>query len=654
MTQSTLRSTCLVMLVATSVLLAGAARAAEPPVPEPVYQPPVFGQQEIALLEALEMTLEHAPAIRLDAEASRASKGLAQQATGQFDLALLGDISYTFDQSELSSSTQGDMAKKREDIAEEITKAEERAAQYDAQLQEWNRARGLVSTGNLSGIGFTDQMDQSYYDLWLSTYNAAPPDQQAKMVQDLIKWIDVNRGDLQVQRDAELQGAEKDREELRNLGAVPEVEQNYEGKLSLQLFKPYRSGVILTPFLDLSGGGRSYRNKEKDDALGGPGGVDTYTSSVGFTIDIPLGRGRGEASTGAAEMAANIDYEASVSALKHRASDSLYQTLLAYWALVAEQESVKVYERTLGLQAKLVELSTALVEADELPRIEMARVQAREAEVRGQLDDAYRRLHEARLALSETIGLQVNEAAEAPFAADPFPLPPSDEELAAIGVAALAGDSVERRHDVRAARQLQESGKVLWRAAYIDLKPRVDLQLQLSYSGLGEDANVREGIQDALGGNWTGPAGKVGLTFDRPIENNLQRGLLEQRGALVAQRAISAIDLERSIKANVVLAAGTLTQAVRQLRRFGAAAEYYQQSYESEIEKLKAGTATVIDTVTTEQRWVDSQLALVTSQLQVANALAQLRFESATLLADTPEGALVTREAATTLPGPGE
>lgn len=651
MTRSSLRPRTPALLVVASLSFGPLVRAGEPPVPDATYRPPVYGQSEIGLLQALELTLEHSPAIRLEAETSRASKGLAQQASGQFDLALLGDISYSFDQSELTSSARADMAKKREDIAEDIAKAEERAAQYDAQLQEWNAARGLVNSGNLGGISFTDPMDQSYYDLWLSSYNAASADQQAKMVQDLITWIEANRGDLQVQRDAELQGAEKDREELRKLGSVPEVQQDYEGTLTLQLFKPYRSGVIVTPFLELSGGGTSYRNKEKSEELGGPGGVDTYTSSIGFTIDIPLGRGRGEDSTGAAETAANIDYDASVSALKHRASDSLYQTLLAYWALVAKQESVKVYERTLGLQAKLVELSTALVEADELPRVEMARVLAREAEVRGQLDDAYRRLHDARMALSQAIGLQVNETAEAPLAADPFPLAPSEAELAALEVSLLAGESIERRHDIRAARQLQESGKVLWRAAYIDLKPRVDLQLQLSYAGLGEDANVREGIEGALGGNWTGPGGRLGLTFERPIENNVQRGILEQRGALVAQRAISAIDLERSVKANVVLAAGTLTQAARQLRRFAAAADYYRQSYEAEIEKLRAGTATVIDSITTEQRWVDSQLALIDSQLQVASALAQLRFETATLLADTTEGARVTRDSATTLPG---
>ncbi|MEW6336300.1 MAG: TolC family protein [Acidobacteriota bacterium] len=649
-----LRPSCLGMLALACFLSGTSTPAAEPPVPDATYRPPLFGRPEIGLLEALELTLEHAPAIRLEAESSRASKGLAQQAAGQFDLALLGDVSYSFDQSELSSAAKQEMAKKRADIAEDIGKAEERAAQYDAQLQEWNRARGLVGGGNFSGISFTDPVDQSYYDLWLAAYNSATPQQQAQMVQDLLAWIETNRGDLQVERDAELQGAEADRESLRKLGAVPEVEQNYEGTLSLQLLKPFRSGVIVTPFLDLTGSGRSYRHKEKSDELGGPGGVDSYTSSVGFTVDIPLGRGRGEASTGAAEAAAGIDYDASVSALKHQASDSLYQTLLAYWALVAEQESVKVYERTLGLQATLVELSTALVEADELPRVEMARVQAREAEVRGQLDDAYRRLHEARMALSEAIGLEVNETAEAPLAADPFPLAPSEDDLAALPVATLAGESAERRYDVRAARQLQESGRVLWRAAYIDLKPRVDLQLEFSYAGLGEDASVREGIQGALGGNWTGPAGRVGVTFERPIENNIQRGLLEQRGALVTQRAISAIDLERSIKTNVVLAAGTLTQAARQLRRYAAAAEFYRQSYESELEKLRAGTATVIDTVTTEQRWVDSQLALVGAQQQMATALAQLRFESATLLADTPEGARITRDAATTLPGPGE
>jgi outer membrane protein TolC len=437
---------------------------------------------------------------------------------------------------------------------------------------------------------------------------------------------------------------------LRDLGAVPRAEETYKGNINLELRKQYRSGPTLTPFLTLNAGGTNYIGKPHDDKKGGKGGQDNYKAVVGFKVDIPLGRGRGIDSTGAPEKAALIDYEASVATTTHSASSGVLQTAQSYWKLVAAQQRLEALQRSLALNQRILELSRGMVDADEMARAELARTLAREAEARAQVEDARRGLHQARLDFVTTVGLQVADAGQAPLPSDDFPEIPSVQAIRGLDTGALTIYAFTERRDYQAAILLEDSGNVLFHAATLDVKRKTDLNAELSYSGRHESNSVGDGVRGALTEDYTGPSAKLGLVLDWPIQNNIQLGKLDQQRSRYNQSAITTRDLARQIQSKIVLNAATLDEAAARVRQYREAVDFYRESVKTEMEKFRLGLSRLIDTIFTEQNQVTAELALVDSERQYAELLAQLRFETATILNELPEGWVVNEQNLITLP----
>lgn len=646
----------IVLVALVGVLVALPVAAAEPVPPEPGYQPPVYAQPEISLAEAVRVTLEHEPAIMLQGEAARNQQGVAQQATGQFDLTLTGSASFGFTQSQIPKSQLASEDKKRTDLAKTINQYATAGDQDQQQLDDLDKAQLALNNGTTDGLLFSglDPTFVTQLQLYLDLIKSVPPGQQATETANVQAWLASRRATLQADLAYQRALQADKQEQLRKLGRTPTIQDDYKGSFSLQLSKEYRNGTLLSPYFNLSGQGTGYKGKMRSADYGGPGIDDSYDMSIGFSVSIPVGRGGGVESAGAQEAAANIDYQASVMSITQTASTSVYSSILAYWNLVGAQETVKVYERSLALQSKIVDLTNTLIQADEMPRAELARAQAREAELRASLDDGKRALHEARMTLARTIGLQANQVNDAPLASDEFPEPPTIDVVDAMKPDALASGALENRYDLKAARLTQQSGKVLWRAAEVDLRAVKDVSLKVFYQGHNEDNRMASGIGKAVGGMWAGPSASLGYNYEKPYGNNVQLGLLEQQAATYRQRAISAADLERTIKSGVLLAAGSLQEAVRQWQRYVESVGFYRQAVDTEIEKLRLGTSTLIDTITTEQQLVNAELSLVSSRQQVATTLAQLRYETGTLVAEQGKGNVISLEHLNTVPQPGQ
>ena len=120
------------------IVLAGFAAAAGPGMwagaeaPEPGYEPPVFRGEKITLMEAIRLTLEHEPNIKLQAVGVDRAKGVMQEASGAFDAALIGSLSYEFIQSELTGQQLETELGKRNGHLEDACLAARNAAILEA------------------------------------------------------------------------------------------------------------------------------------------------------------------------------------------------------------------------------------------------------------------------------------------------------------------------------------------------------------------------------------------------------------------------------------------------------------------------------------------------------------------------------------------
>jgi outer membrane protein TolC len=92
----------------------------------------------------------------------------------------------------------------------------------------------------------------------------------------------------------------------------------------------------------------------------------------------------------------------------------------------------------------------------------------------------------------------------------------------------------------------------------------------------------------------------------------------------------------------VVRIARSLNEAIERVKQAQASVAYYQQIIESELELFRIGEVTLIDTITTESQQTDARRVLVGAQQDVAQLIAELRFQTGTLVRDastpiTPE-----------------
>lgn len=632
------------VLSGTVLLLAGVLIATDPLLAQAPanYQPPTltFPENRISLIEAIRLTLQHEPNIKLSEQSSLFQKGIAQEQTGRFDATIFGDASFNFTQQELRASEKKAESNRRKDIQDVI---DELKASADDALKSLTEAQNLQAdpTGFRVSDPATQAQIDTYNRLIVNTADPAQKAQYTKIRDDLIAAsVQAFQSVYTSLRNSE----NEQRQNLADLGPIPKVNQDYLAKLDLSISKPFRDGVTLGLFERGSWERHRFRGKPKREELGGKGLEDLYKIEVGFSVDAFLLRGRGSASTGAFERSALIDFEASIAAIKHAAATSVLNTIAAYWSLVGAQESLEIARQSAALQSKRVEVSRALIEGDELPKSELSRVLASEATDRGLVSGAERAVQEARIALARAIGLNVEDNANAPLAADPFPTPPDPPVLNSISPSQLVAGAVARRYDHQAALQLQQSGGVLAEAARLDLRPQLDLHSELSTN------TITETSLEQSGRNFAAPGGVLALNFSKPIGNNVFKGRLLQREAVWSQRAISAADLERTIKANVVSELRSLQDIAEQVRRAKESVGFYRTTIDAENERFRLGDSTLIDTILTQDLQTGALFTYASAKQQYATLLAQLRFETGTLVSEETSGSIVHQENLLTLP----
>ena len=215
-----------------------------------------------------------------------------------------------------------------------------------------------------------------------------------------------------------------------------------------------------------------------------------------------------------------------------------------------------------------------------------------------------------------------------PAAKDPFPAARSEALPSDAEIRTLVASAPAQREDLKASVAHAESGAILAKGAKLDTRPRLDLTGRTWLTGLGE-INASNALD-----RWVGPSVSASLGIEIPLGNNFYRGRSLQREADLRQRQISAAELERQIKLNVVRNGGTLREAAARVQQAQDAVGFYRKTIEAEMERFQAGDSTLVDTILTEEQSTEALITLVAAQADYAHLVAQLRYETGLLAPD--------------------
>lgn len=647
-----------VVNVVSLCLLAGSpavALAADKPTGDAPWRPVALQpEQSLSLLDAVRLTLQNDPNIRLQESTFKQKEGVTQELSGQFDLTMRANANYQYNREELRDSTKRREQKNRDDLDAIIPRAES----VVASLQ-----RGLVNLQNPNAIE-----DPAAINFTEGVTNPTIANDLLKIQNDLIlltqliattadpftrqQLEDLRTDLLQSGIDAfaaqvrEVEGVpEALRQARADLGDTPEEQFSKRWNAHLDFIKQFRNGIFVSPYADLNFTGSNYVGKSTTDAAkGGQGVPDLYRGEVGFDVRVPLRRGLGRDSVAASENASKKDAEATRLSLLHQESQSILQTILSYWDARSAADQLEVSKRSVKLQADLLNLTKELIKAGEMPAADEARNQASYSDALARLEAAERRLHESRVGLARTMGMSLAGASTGPLPAEAFPAPaPVAAEDQTIE--ALVRTGLDKRNDLLAAQTILEAAGILTKGAKLDARRLLNLDGSFWGTGIGEN-EISEMDR------WVFKSGEARATFEIPFKNNQAMGRYNQREASQRQAAIDAGDLGRTIALNIERLSRSLALAAERLSRARDSVNAYDKTIEAEQAKLKAGDSTLIDTILTEQQTTAARLTLVSAQQEYATTLARLLFETGLIL-DRQDGmAKVNAEALVAVPAP--
>lgn len=392
----------------------------------------------------------------------------------------------------------------------------------------------------------------------------------------------------------------------------------YEFELGLR--QKLRNGVVLEPKVAF----RPSTDKDYDQTFN-----NTNEGAVSFDVFIPLAKGGGRLVNEAPEISARFDLLASVLQLRYLTSQSVRDTMQAYWRCRSAEERYKLFVESENISLRLVKLSASLVEADELAPAQLAQILADRNTTTAARISSESDLILARQRLAIAMGFSPESLTMAPLTADPFPELPRNQAYPDLND--LWFTALNLRDDLRAARQLEKSRKVLMDASFLELRPRIDLQLRATYLPFETRTNVNVTRGSEYGGF-------AAMSLDWPIQNNSAIGSYIQNTAAYDRSQIDVEDLKRTIVSGVISSLAELRSADAQVRRYAEAARFNAEALQAQEDLFRLGQANLTDTITTRQRLIQSQLDYVGAKERYAVSLVQLRFETGLIFFSDAKG----------------
>jgi outer membrane protein TolC len=372
----------------------------------------------------------------------------------------------------------------------------------------------------------------------------------------------------------------------------------------------------------------------------------TYNSSLNVSFSQPLLRGRGSFITKLPITIARARLTSARSTVEDQVIQILVTAEQSYWAVVGAREGVRVAEENYKLADTALKRANRELELGASSPLDIFQPQANFANAQLARTQARYNLQQMEDALRMQMGADLDvKYRSMPIVATEPVTPPPDADLDRERMVALAMD---KRQDLRAARQSLDVDDLNIRQANDNLRPNLALNGQYSTSGVGGPTYVLQnafgagsqvvsvtpgGITDALGQmfGFGQPTYGFGLSLTLPIRNraaaaNLTDATVGKKIDALRLRAITQTVRLQVLNAITNLensrASVELAKSARDLAQKRVDAE--QKKYELGIDQIFFVLAAQTDLTAAESQLVNQTISYRLNQLALLRALGTL------------------------------
>lgn len=284
---------------------------------------------------------------------------------------------------------------------------------------------------------------------------------------------------------------------------------------------------------------------------------------------------------------------------------SYYDTLAK--KLEIEVQKVNLYDRVEQLKYTQARFETGIGTLYDVKRAQ--------AEVAGAQQDYTATLNSFRLqqaALANVLGVDILDAIY------PFEIKVDKRELIdpRYSIEDLYKQALESREDIKAKKAEIDAYRAMRNSNYTDIIPAVTVSYQNGYVG-----TKRAGMS---------PHNSITLDIRAGLGKNMLLGTLTQLkadSAVVKQKKLELINLQRQVKEDILSSYYDSLNALKKIDASAVEVEAANTSLDLSLTNMKAGEATFIDVIASQNLKVQANLNLIKNMIEYNKAQTKLLFD---------------------------
>lgn len=356
--------------------------------------------------------------------------------------------------------------------------------------------------------------------------------------------------------------------------------------------------------------------------------------SLELTINQPILRGSDSKAVRTELDVGSLEVERKQATLRHTLASELSSAVDAYWSYSAVNQREQTLQDDVDRSINRLKDIRKLVAADEQPANEIDKAQAQVTRRKASLVQVQMDLASYRQQMASLAGVEVSRLDSSKISTEEFPMPSDSlaQQLTTLRNSLSAStepdsliwkDILARRGDlVGAELQVAQSERQLYSAQH-DLLPELSLTLAGGYNSLSE-GSAQYRLAKGLGENIPGANLSATLTYEFPFANNSRRGLRDALASKLRIDKISLNNLKLQVRTEVSTALTLVAVAHDSWLKSLQAVKELKLTLDQELSRYRLGVATLLDIEQVESELTQSQLLVITSQLNYSKAINQL------------------------------
>ena len=307
-----------------------------------------------------------------------------------------------------------------------------------------------------------------------------------------------------------------------------------------------------------------------------------------------------------------------------RLMQTVTQTEVAYYNLVALREYVQVQEKAVELAERLLQENRKRVEVGAMAPLDEKQAESQTAASRADLLAAQNAVAIQENTLKNLLTAQYSDWADLQI----VPAESLKAERQLFNRQDSWSKGLEKRPELLQAKLDLEQAGIQLKYAKNQLLPLVDIFGTFGYNGSGpEFSGALEDIRRR-----DLPAWSYGGMISFPLANTGARNAYRSNEALLERSVLSVKRLEQQIMVEIDNALKTAQSAFQRVAATRAAREYAEAALQAEQKKLESGKSTSFQVLQLQKDLTDARGAEIRALADYNNALAQLSLAEGTTL----------------------